>query len=142
MTMAKFVLKNPFVSVDGVNLSDHVSSVTIETVFDEVDMTASGAVYKEIAQGLGDATITLAVFQDFAALSVDATLWPLSQSGSTFPVIIRATAAAVSATNPQFTMAGGVLLTYSPIAGAIGAASTTDVTIRNGAPSGLVRTVA
>lgn len=139
--MAKFVLKNAFISVDGVTLSDHISSVTIETTFDEVDVTAFGATYKEILQGLGDATITLSVFQDFAAASVDATLWPLSQSGATFAVAVRASSAAASATNPQYNMTG-VLLNYSPIAGAVGAASTTDVTIRNSAAVGLTRAIA
>lgn len=136
--MAKFVLKDAYITVNGINLSDHCSSVTIETTFDEVDLTGFGATYKQIAQGLGDATITLNVFQDFAAASVDATLWPLSQSGATFPVVVRATSAAKSATNPEYSMTG-VLLSYNPIAGDIGAAATTDVSIRNGASTGLVR---
>jgi len=139
--MAKFVLKNAFITVDGVNLSDHCSSVTIETTFDEVDVTGFGGTYKEIIQGMGDATITLNVFQDFAAGSVDATLWPLSQSGATFPVVVRATSAVVSATNPQYGMTG-VLLNYNPIAGGVGEASTTDVAIRNGAQTGLTRAIA
>lgn len=139
--MAKTVLKNAVITVDAVNLSDHISSVTIETTFDEVDVTSFGATYKEILQGLGDATITLSVFQDFAAASVDATLWPLSQSGATFVVTVKATNAAVSATNPLYSMTG-VLLNYSPIAGAVGAASTTDVTIRNSASTGLTRAIA
>lgn len=139
--MAKFVLKTPIITVDGVNLSDHISSVTIETTFDEVDVTAFGSTYKEILQGLGDATITLAVFQDFDAASVDATLWPLSQSGEGFVVVVKPTSAAVSATNPSYTMTG-VLLSYNPIAGAIGEASTTDVSIRNQSATGLVRAVA
>jgi len=139
--MGKFVLKDPFISVDGVNLSDHCSSVTIETVFDEVDVTAFGATYKEILQGLGDATITLSIFQDFAAASVDATLWPLSQSGANFPVVVRASDAVVSATNPQYAMTG-TLMNYSPIAGDVGAASKTDVTIRNATQTGLTRAVA
>lgn len=138
--MAKFVLKDAFISVGGVNLSDHCSSVTIETTFDEVDFTGFGSTYKQIGQGIGDATITLAVFQDFAAASVDATLWPLSQSGATFAVQVRASSAAVSATNPQFNMTG-VLLNYNPIGGAVGEASTTDVTIRNGASTGLTRVI-
>lgn len=136
--MAKFVLKNCFISVDGVNISDHCSAVTIETKFDETDVTAFGSTYRNIIQGMGDATITLAVFQDFAAGSIDATLWPLSQSGAGFVVIVRATSAVASATNPQFTMTGS-LFSYNPIAGSIGDASTTDVTIRNSGTTGLVR---
>lgn len=139
--MSKIVLKDCFVEIDAVDLSDHISSVTIETTFDEVDLTGMGSTYKEIGQGLGDATITLQAFQDFAAASVDATLWPLSQSGEAFAVTIRPTSAAVAATNPEYTM-DGVLLNYSPIAGDIGAASTTPITIRNGSATGLQRVVA
>jgi hypothetical protein len=139
--MAKFVLKDAFISVDAIDLSDHCSSVTIETTFDEADVTGFGGIYKEIIQGLGDATITLNVFQDFAVGSVDATLWPLSQTGETFAVIVRPTSAAVSATNPQYTMTG-VLLSYSPLAGSVGEASATDVSIRNSSSTGLVRTTA
>lgn len=136
--MAKFVIKTPVVSVNSVDLSDHVSSVTIETTFDEVDVTGFGSTYREILQGLGDATITLNFFQDFAAAEVDATLWPLSQSGAPFPVAVKPTNAAISATNPEFQMTG-VLLSYNPLDGAIGDASATEVTIRNASPTGLVR---
>ena len=137
----KFVLKDAFISIDGVDLSDHCSSVTIETTFDEQDVTGFGSTYREFLQGLGDATITLAIFQDFDAASVDATLWPLSQSGDTFPVIVRATSAVVGPTNPQFDMTGS-LFSYNPIAGEVGNASTTDVSIRNASSTGLVRTTA
>lgn len=139
--MAKHVLKDAFISVDGVDLSDHCSSVTVESTFDEQDATGFGATYKEILQGLGDGTITLSVLQDYDAGSVDATLWPLSQSGNTFAVIVRADSGAVSATNPQFDMTG-VLLSYNPIAGSVGETNTTDVTIRNAASTGIVRTTA
>lgn len=138
--MAKFVLKSAVVTVNAVDISDHVSSVTIETTFDDVDVTAMGGVYRDIRQGLGDATITLSVFQDFAAGSVDATLFPLSQSGNTFPVTVKPTNAAVGATNPRYDMTG-VLLSYNPIDGGVGDASTTDVSIRNASQTGLTRNI-
>jgi hypothetical protein len=136
--MAKFVLKDCFVSVDSVDLSDHCSSVTIDSTFDEVDVTGFGGIYKEIIQGLGDGTITLNVFQDFDVASVDDTLWPLSQSGDPFPVIVRPTSAVASATNPEYTMTG-VLLGFNPIAGSVGEASASDVPIRNSSPAGIQR---
>lgn len=138
--MAKFVLKNAVVTVNAVDISNHVSSVTIETSFDDVDVTSMGGTYKEVIQGMGDATITLSVFQDFAGGSIDATLWPLSQSGNSFPVTVKPTSNAVSATNPRYDMTG-VLLSYSPIDGGVGDASTTDVTIRNSAQTGLTRNI-
>jgi hypothetical protein len=136
--MAKFVLRDSVVTVDGTDLSDHCSSATIETSFDEVDLTGFGSTYKEFGQGLGDATITLAVFQDFAASSVDSVLWPLSQSGGTFTVSVKADDAITSDTNPVYSMVGR-LFSYNPIAGGIGDASTTDVNIRNAGTAGLTR---
>lgn len=136
--MAKFVLKSATVTVNSVDLSDHISQVTIETQHDDVDVTAFGSTYREILQGLGDATITLDFFQDFAASKVDATLWTLADQGTTFPVTVKPTSASVSSTNPRFDMTG-VLLSYSPIAGAVGAASTTSVSIRNASQTGLTR---
>jgi hypothetical protein len=136
--MAKFVIKTPVITVNAVDLSDHISQVTIETTFDEVDATCFGSSYREILQGIGDATITLQFKQDFAAGEVDATLWPLSQSGSAFPVAVKPTNAAISATNPEFQMTG-VLLSYNPLDGAIGDISETQVTIRNASATGLVR---
>jgi hypothetical protein len=125
--------------VNGVNLSDHCSSVTVETSKDEVDVTSMGAAFRQLLAGLGDATITLSVFQDFAAGSVHATVWPLYSAGTTFPVTVRPTSAAESATNPTLTMTG-IILSYSPIAGSVGDASQTDISIRNAAQTGIVVT--
>lgn len=138
--MAKFVLKNAVVVINGVDLSNRVSSVTIETEFDAQDATAMGGNYREIVQGMGDATMTFEVFQDFAAGNVDATLFPLSQSGATFLVQVKPTNGAISATNPEYQMTG-VLLSYSPIDGAVGDLSTTSVEIQNASQTGLVRDV-
>lgn len=136
--MAKFVIKNPVVKINSVDLSDHCSKVTIETSFKDVDVTSFGATYSQIIQGMGDAKMTFSFFQDYAAGSVDATLWPLSQSGSTFPVSVFPSTGTVSVTNPRFDMTG-VLLTYNPLDGAVGDASATDVTVVNAAQTGLTR---
>lgn len=136
--MAKIVLKDAFIQIDGTDLSDHVSSVTIEDSAEEVDLTGFGADYREFGQGLKDATITATVFQDFAAASVDAVLHPLYASGGTFGVVVRPTSATKSATNPEYTLVSR-LFTYSPLAGGVGEASTTDVTFRNAGTAGLQR---
>jgi len=137
--MPKQVLKDAFVSVNGTAISDHCSSVTIESTFDEVDFTSfTSSSYREFGQGLGDATITLTVFQDFAASNIDAIFWPLAQSGGTFGIEVRPTSAAASSTNPKYTMTGR-LFQFNPLAGAVGDAATTDIPIRNAGTAGLVR---
>jgi hypothetical protein len=136
--MAKFVLAHPKLDVNGTNLEDHASSLEITTEFDEVELTSFCSNYREFGQGLGDATWTVDFFQDFASGEVDAILWPLSQSGGTFLLKASSGSAAVSATNPMFSMTAR-LFSYAPIAGAVGEASTTSVTFRNAGTAGLTR---
>jgi hypothetical protein len=137
--MPKHVIRTRTLSVNGTDLTDHVSSVGVEVTTDEVDLTAMGATYREFGQGLSDASITATFFNDFDAASVDAVLWPLSQSGGTFPVVTKPTSAGVSGTNPSYTMTSR-LFGYSPLGGgAVGDAATVDVTFRNASQTGLVR---
>lgn len=136
--MSKFVLKNAVITVDGDDISDHVSEVTIETSRDEVEVTAFGASNKEFLAGLGDATITMTVFQDFASDEIDQNMYQHSIEDSPFEVTVRPTNAVVSATNPEYSMQA-LLYNYSPIAGAVGEASTTELTFRNASSTGLVR---
>jgi hypothetical protein len=136
--MAKFTLKHPKIDINGTDLENHASSIEISSEYDEVEFTSFCSDFKEYGQGLGDCTWTIDFFQDFAALNVDAVLWPLSQSGGTFLIKATAGSEAVSATNPLYSMTSR-MFSYSPIAGAIGEASTTSVTFRNASSSGLTR---
>lgn len=135
--MAQHVLLDAVITVNAVDISGHVYSVEIEDGADEVDVTTFGDHYKEQDKGLKEATVTLEVFQDFDLGEVDATLWPLYQSGETFEVTVKADSAPTSEENPQFRMQSQ-LYAYSPIAGGVGDALTTTVIFRN-ATLGLTR---
>jgi hypothetical protein len=136
--MAKHVLTNAEVLVNAVDLSDHVSAVTIETTRPEVDVTAMGATYQEFIPGLGDATITISFFQDFASGEVHQTLQPLSTTSTPFNLWIKPDkAAAISATNPQI-QTSVLLYTYNPLAATVGEANTFDATFRNASQTGIV----
>lgn len=137
--MAKHVLKDAVFTVDSTDLSDHTSSVTVEDSADEVEFTAFGAGgYREFGQGLKDATITASVFNDYDASQVDAILAPLYASGGTFDVTVKADSATTSGSNPIWTLKSR-LYSYSPVAGGVGAANTTDISFRNAGTAGLVR---
>lgn len=77
--------------------------------------------------GLKNWTVDVEFAQDFAAASVDATLFPLVGAAA-FPISIKPTSAAVSATNPNFS-GSALLATYSPIGGAVGDVATTTITL-------------
>lgn len=137
--MAKLILRNPICTVNGVDLSNHFSSVEIDMQRDDVDLTCFGANNKVHGVGLGDASMKFKAIQDFAAASVHATLYPVYQGATAVPVTVKATSSAVSATNPLFTMQG-LLMGYNPLTGAVGAAATMDVTFENGDDTGIVVT--
>jgi len=136
--MAKTGLKNCFVSVNGNDISNQVSSVTIETTRPEVDVTAMGDTNTNQLPGIGDATITLEVFNDYTAAALDSIMFPLSTGTTGFAVEIRPNNAARSTSNPAYLLTA-ILYNYSPIAGQVGAAATTTLTLRNAAQAGLTR---
>lgn len=138
--MGKFVLKDASIEVDGTDLSKRASQVAIEMPTDEVDMTAMQSEMKETDRGLGDASMTFTFFQDFDASQTDAVLWPLNESGDKFIVVVKPFSGEVSATNPAYVM-GGKLFNYTPIAGGVGEASTTETPIKNSTDFGIKKAI-
>lgn len=114
--MAIFTLVDAHIIVNSVVLSDHSNHVTIEDNRESKDVTAFGATSKAVMKGLGDAKITIAFFQDFAAGKVHATLQPLIASTTPVNVEVRATSAARSATNPA-ALLSALLMTYNMLDG-------------------------
>jgi len=119
--MATSVLTDASVNINSVDLSDHVTSVSISYEADAVEDTNMGDTTHTQLGGLFNYTVDVEFSQDYAASKVDATLFSLV--GATSTVVLKPTSAAVSATNPSFT--GTMLLTsYPPISGAVGELAT------------------
>lgn len=137
--MPKAPLRDVQVTVDGVDLSDHISSVSVPQESDDVDLTGFGAEAREHGAGIPDASMTFNFFQDFDAGSVDAILQPIYDDPDTpVEIVVKPKSVAVSATNPSRTMQG-ILLNYNPLQGAVGEANATEVTFQNADQSGIVR---
>lgn len=134
--MAIFTLTDAFISINGVTLSDHAKSVTVDDGRDQVDITAFGATSKAYTKGLGDAKVTVEFYQDFAAAKVHATLQPLIASTTPVTVEVRATSAARSATNPAALMSA-LLFNYNMLAGSIGEASSMTAEFVNASQTGV-----
>ena len=125
--MAKFVLTDADVTINAVNLSDHVESLTINYGAETPDMTSMQDITRRRLPGLIDWTVDVTFRSDFAAANVDDTLFPLVGAAAT-ALTIRPTSAVVSATNPEFQ--GNVLVgTYNPLAGTVGDTSNSTVTL-------------
>ena len=134
--MAIFTLIDAHIIVNGVVLSDHANSVTVNDMRDPVDITAFGATSKAITKGLGDATMTINFFQDFAAGKVHATLQPLIASSTGVVIEVRATSAGRSATNPAAVMTA-LLMNYNMLDGSIGEASEIEAEFQNNTQAGV-----
>jgi hypothetical protein len=123
--MAKFVLTNPEITVNSVDLSDHVGSVTVTESYAEVATTAFGDTAVTRIAGLGDHSVSLDFHEDFASSEVHATI--ASLVGGTTTVTVKPVNETTSATNPSFSMT--VLVTEWPLLnGAVGELASASVT--------------
>jgi len=100
--MAVFLNNGVSVTVNSVDLSDHVTSITINRTFDELEVTAMGDSGHKFVKGLEASSITIDFLNDTATGEVLQTLQ--AAWGTSVPVVIKQTSAAVSATNPSYTM--------------------------------------
>lgn len=125
--MAKLVLRDCVITVNDVDLSSHASSVTVNYSKDEIDTTNFSGQGRERAHGLSDDSFEINFHQDFDAAKVNATLSPLYRNEEEFVVKVRPTAAAISATNPEY-QGTCLLMEYQPLAGDVGSLSETSVT--------------
>jgi hypothetical protein len=112
-------------TVNAVDLSTLVSSVTINRSFDELEVTAMGDSGHKFVKGLEASSITIDFFNDEATSKTLQTLQAVWGTSTT--VTVKQTSAGTSATNPLYTMSCLVNNT-TPINGAVGDLSTQSVT--------------
>lgn len=124
--MATVVYDNASVTINSVDLSDHVKTCTIKYSADMQEDTAMGDTTHSKKGGLFDWSMDIEFYQDYAASKVDATLFSLV--GSTFTVTVRPDAGSVSSTNPNFT-GTGILSSYQPMGGSVGDLMMAPITI-------------
>jgi hypothetical protein len=132
----KFVATDYNVTINGSNFSTSIAALTFDISAEEQETTSFGTTYRTRIGGLRDASVTLDFHQDFAAGSVDATLFPLLGSFAT--VVAKPTSGTATATNPSYT--GVFLVTeYQPMASSIGDLATLSVTWPTAGTAGITR---
>jgi len=115
--MAKFAATDFSVTVAGQDLSTSLTSVELMLEADDKDTTTFGSGYRSRVGGLKQGSVRLNFLQDFAASSVEATLYPLLGQIST--VVIKPTSGTVTATNPSYTVPC-LVTQVQPISAAVG----------------------
>ena len=136
--MATHVFTDADVTVNGVDLSDHVQSVTVDLGRETSDSTAMGHDSRTEDPGLRMNSVQVTFLQDFAAASVDATIYALFEAATEHMVVVKPTSGALAATNPSYSLTGFVNA-YNPISGSVGDQHTADVAWTNSAPAGATR---
>jgi hypothetical protein len=101
--MAVFLNNKVGVKVNSVDLSDHVTSVTLNRSFDELEVTAMGDSGHKFVKGLEASSVTIDFNNDTASASVLQTLQAAWGTNVTV-VFLQDKLTAVSATNPLYTM--------------------------------------
>jgi hypothetical protein len=124
--MAIFVATDFNVSINGSTaLASYLTQVELKATATDVTTTAFGSTWVTRVAGLKEGSLTLTFNQDYAATTVDATLWPLL--GSTATVVIKPTSSAVGTSNPAYT-AICVVTDLTPVSGQVGDLATFSVT--------------
>ena len=123
--MAKIVLTNPSITIGGIDLSDHISNITLETKYDIIETTTFGSTSKTRVAGLADNQVTLDFMQDFGASSVESTIYPLLGTSTT--IVMQPVAGSATTTNPKYTVSA-LVADWTPLKGGIGQLATASVT--------------
>lgn len=119
-----FVIRNANVVLDGVNVSNAITEVSVEMKADDVDTTAMGAGGKQRLAGIRDDKFTFTGLTSFGANTLDAVISPKFVAAGTLEVIVYTNGSTASTAAPRW-IGYCPLLTYSPLSGKVGDAAMT-----------------
>lgn len=128
MATSVFLSNLTSLTVNSVSLLDQATSVTIDNVYESLEKTSFGSTSRSYTSGLINNTVTLTLYNSYAASETYATL--ASIVGSTTTVVASVTDGAVTKT---FTITGAYLETLPVVNGSLGTLSTIDITFTGGA---------
>jgi hypothetical protein len=123
--MAVYLANTGVLTVNSVDLSTLVTSVTINRAFDELEVTALGDQGHRFVKGLEASSVSIDFLNDEATAKTLQTLQ--ATWGTNTTVTFKQTSAAVSATNPLYTMTC-LVNNITPVNGAVADLSTQSVT--------------
>ena len=123
MATSVFLSNLTSLTINSVSLLDQATSVTIDNVYESLDKTAFGSTSRSYTAGLINNTVTVTLYNSYAASETYATL--ASIVGGTTTVVASVTDGAVVKT---FTITGAFLETLPVVNGSLGTLSTIDIT--------------
>ena len=124
-------LSNATVAIGAVDVSDQVQSVTLTTGFDQLETTAMGDSGRKYTKGLQSVDVTLTMFNSYGSSEVEATLWDVVGDDSV-TLVISPSGTTESASNPEYTITGAFLASFTPLSSNVGELSMVNVTFTGG----------
>jgi len=127
-------LSNPTVTINSVDLQDQCTSAVVTYAFDQLETTAFGDTARKFGAStvtsLQNNTIEVELYQSYVASETEATIFGLVGIQTT--LVLKPTSAAVSATNPSYTLTGCYLASHSPIMASLGELSVLTLSFAGG----------
>jgi hypothetical protein len=123
--VAKFAATDFAITIDGSPYSDSLAAVTLDVSREQLEITSFGQTARRYIGGLQDSSVTLSFHQDFAAGSVDATIW--ENLGGTVAITIKPTSGSVTSSNPSYAF-NALVVSTTPFSSNVGDLATLDVT--------------
>jgi|TARA_R110000822_G_scaffold70620_1_gene170740 hypothetical protein len=119
--MSTFMLSNASITINSVDLSSYVTSITLSQSADSLEDTAMGDTSRSYIGGLKSGTVDIEFNADFAAAKTEATIFPLV--GTSTAVVVKPVAASVSATNPSYSF-NAICTEWDTLNGSVGEIAT------------------
>ena len=127
-------LSNPSVTINSVDLQDQCTSAVVNYVYEQLETTSFGDTARKFGgsavTSLQNNTIEVTLYQSYAASETEATIYGLV--GIVTTLVVKPSSAAVSATNPSYTLTGAYLSAHTPINASLGELSELTLTFSGG----------
>ena len=125
--MAKEILTDVVVQLNGTAISQNVNSVELTTTSDAIETTSFGSSgWREYKGGLKSGSITLALHNDYASTALDGILYNLFNTVATIAIFPAGTPAGTNAPKYEFT---ALIDNLSPVSGAVGDLAVQNLTL-------------
>ena len=134
--MAVFLNNKVGVKIASTDVSDHVSAVTLTRNFDELEVSAMGDLSHRFVKGLEASTVTIDFFNDESTTTSITALLQQNWGSTVTLVLLQDKTAAVSASNPLYSMSILVNKT-TDINGKVSELSTQSVTFTVNSQTGI-----
>ena len=126
------VLNQATLTVDSVDFSDQVSTITVTESYEALESTGFGDTARKFVKGPGHHEISCTLMISYGTSEVEEKL--NSIVGTAVNVVVTPTTSGTPSTsNPAYTLTGGYLESITPVNGGVGELPTMDVVFRGGA---------